>query len=174
MSKQLNRLQKDGLLKSKAYGLGKQKLWFLVPHSINKEEGYVPPKRTVHPYKYEHEKACAQVFVVFAQGEIYGWEQHKKISKEIIPDRTVYLTEDTPMYIEVELGDRDRVSQKISNYQRYFRETREKFKVLFIVNKMRQWEPNPYYKIDLLDNYFPKNVPNDVPDDSTPKNTTDQ
>ena len=154
VAKNLSKLQKENLLKSKSYGLGKEKLWSLKPNPINKEEGFTPPKAEVHTYKYEHERACAEVFVKFAQDEIYGWDQHKKISKEIIPDRTVYLTEDYPLYIEVEMGDRDRVTQKISNYQRYYRETHEKFRVLFLVKQMRDWPKNPHYQIEILEKWI--------------------
>lgn len=152
--KQLRTLREKKLLESRHYGREKGILWAIAPHPINKEEGFIPPKRWVHEYKFNHERACGDVFVKFCDVEIFGWEQHKKISPQITPDRTVYLTEDVPTYIEVEMGDRDRVTEKLSAYQQYFRETRANFHVLFLVQQLRDWPQSPHYTFRLLNDFI--------------------
>ena len=164
VAKNLQYLRKENLLKSKAYGLGKEDFWSLRSHPIVLEEGYKPPRHDVGSLKYEHEKACAEVFVVFAlTGTLYGWEQHKRLGKNFIPDRTAEF-EDGILYIEVEMGTKDRVTDKLRNYQNYYRETREPFQVLFLVQQMRDWKVTPHYRIELLSDFL-FSVPNSVPND---------
>jgi hypothetical protein len=126
-------------------------LWSIKAHPINKEEGFIPPKRKVHPYKYQHEKACGEAFVYFAlSGQLYDWQQHKRISDTIIPDRIAEYPKGQTLYIEIELGERDRVSEKIQNYLSYHRQTGQRFKVLFLVKQMRDWQAPPHYEFKLL------------------------
>lgn len=128
------------------------------PHPIIKELELEPPKSEIHSFKYEHEKACADVFVTLAlTGKLYGWELHKKIAKGIIPDRTALM--DTPVYIEVEMGSQDKIRQKADNYKRYFYDTKEPFSVWFLVKTQKQYDNgledlrgfSSHYSIELLD-----------------------
>src|SRR5687767_9099277 len=90
--KNLRSLHQKDLLRFKDYGLGKENLWALKPHPIIKEFEYEPPKAEIHSFKYEHEKACADVFVTLTlTGKLYDWKAHKKLTKGIIPDRTAHL-----------------------------------------------------------------------------------
>jgi hypothetical protein len=156
--KNLQTLKKESLLKSKDYGLGKENLWSLKPHPIIRELGYTPPKSEIHTFKYEHEKACADVFVTFAlSGNLYDWEAHKRRGK-MIPDRIAET--DTTIFIEVEMGSQDKIRQKLEAYQQYHRETREEFQVLFLVKPPQLEsaseivkEVTHHYRVELLDRY---------------------
>ncbi len=120
-------------MKSKSYGLGKDYFWSLKKHPVIAELGYSPPRAEVHTFKYEHEKACAEVFVSLAlTKKLYGWESHKRISKTTIPDRIANL-ERRIFYLEIERGTQDKIVHKTENYRTFFRETGEEFGVLFLV-----------------------------------------
>ena len=137
--------------------MGKDNLWAFTSNKLVKELGGMPPKSEIHTFKYEHEKACADVFVtLILTGKLIGWEQHKKIGS-IIPDRTAEL--DGTVYIEVEMGSKSEIRQKAENYKRYYHETRERFSVWFLVKHQWQYDegledlrtfPNNY-SIELLD-----------------------
>ncbi|MGI8467749.1 MAG: hypothetical protein ACR2N3_04785 [Pyrinomonadaceae bacterium] len=158
--KNLQSLRKSDLLKYKDYGLGKDNLWALKPHSIIRELGYFPPRAEIHTFKYEHEKTCADVFVTLAlSGNLTDWQEHKKINKGIIPDRIADFN--GTVYIEVEMGSQNKIKQKADSYKKYFQETRQPFEVWFLLNEMRQLEraqadlatfPS-HYKADLLTNF---------------------
>jgi hypothetical protein len=124
------------------------------------EFGYTPPKSEIHTFKYEHEKACGDVFVtLILTKKLYGWEMHKKIGKDIIPDRTADY--DGTVYIEVEMGSQNKIRQKAESYMRYFRETREAFDVWFLVKEQWQYDSGledlcdfpAHYSIELLDTF---------------------
>jgi hypothetical protein len=153
--KNLQSLKKENLLKSKDYGLGKENLWSLKPHPIVKEMGFSPPRSDIHTFKYEHEKACADVFVTLINtGNLVSWEAHKKIGRGIIPDRIAEL--DTTVYIEVEMGSQNKIEQKLSAYQSYYHQTRADFRVLFLVKHQRQMvqlDSTRHYSVELLDSY---------------------
>ncbi len=122
--------------------------------------GFEPPRAEIHTFKYEHEKACADVFVTLAlSGNLYGWEQHKRIATGIIPDRTA--DHNGIVYIEVEMGSKDEIRQKADAYTKYFQATREQFNVWFLVKHQWQYDsgledlrdfPN-HYSIELLDTF---------------------
>lgn len=135
-------------------------MWALKPNPFIKELGYLPPKSEIHSFKYEHEKACADVFVTLAlSGKLCGWELHKKISKDIIPDRTADYN--GTVYIEVEMGSQDKIRQKADSYKRYFQATREPFNVWFLVKEQWQYDSGledlrdfpSHYSIELLDEF---------------------
>lgn len=132
-------------------------MWAIKPNPINRDLGYEPPRAEIHTYKYEHEKACADVFVsLVLSGKLIGWEQHKKIGG-IIPDRTATL--DGTVYIEVEMGSQDKIRQKAESYKKYFQETRQQFDVWFLVKDQLTYEKGleylrhfpSAYSIELLD-----------------------
>ena len=157
--KQLQRLRTLGLLESRRYARldvndkSIDALWGLTP--AGREYGYSPVKKWPSKLKYEHERTCAEVFVRFIQTELHGWEQHKKIEGTgIIPDRTAWLTETLPLYIEVELQDRDRVSEKLTAYQRYFRESGNQFRVLFLVKQLRDWRASQHYQFQEVSHFL--------------------
>jgi hypothetical protein len=133
--KNLKYLQKNGVLKSKSYGLGRDVLWSLKPHPILKDYDVKPPTSEIHTFKYQHEKECAEVFVSLILADaVSDWHQHKKLSTGIIPDRTVEI-DDFTLHIENERGTQGyaKVIKKLEKYKDYWRETREDFQVLFLV-----------------------------------------
>jgi hypothetical protein len=120
----------------------------------------IAPKAEIHSFKYEHEKACADVFVTLALTEkLCGWELHKKICKNIIPDRTADYN--GTVYIEVEMGSQNKIFQKADAYRQYFRETKQTFQVWFLVKDQWLYESGledlrdfpTHYSIELLDNF---------------------
>lgn len=122
--------------------------------------GYSPPRSEIHTFKYDHEKACAAVFVELTlTGNLYGWEAHKKISKNIIPDRLAEM--DTTVYIEVEMGSQDKIHEKAESYRQYYFDTRKDFQVWFLVKEQWQYDSgleslrhfSDHYRIELLENF---------------------
>jgi len=98
-----------------------------------------PPREEIHTNRYYHEKACADVFVTLGRsGTLHDWEAHRKIHHKIIPDRIARIPE--LVYIEVEMGSKDEIYQKAENYRRYYRETREDFRLWFFVKTQKQYE----------------------------------
>jgi len=135
--KNLKKLESEKLLKSKSYGLAKDKFWFLVKHPIITELGYAPPKSEVHTFKYEHEKDCAEVFVSLALTDrLMLWEGEGTQKKGFRHDRKFEIGEDSlPWYLEVERGNQmpQKLRVKIEQYIRHFHETKEPFHVVFTV-----------------------------------------
>jgi len=133
--KNLKYLERNGVLKSKSYGLGKDILWSLKPHAVLKDLDVKPPTSEIHTFKYEHEKECADVFVSMVLAELVSdWHQHRKLSTGIIPDRTAEI-DDFTLHIENERGTQGtaKVIKKLEKYKQYWRETGEQFQVLFLV-----------------------------------------
>jgi hypothetical protein len=140
-------------------------LWSLRQHPIIKELELTPPRGDVHTFKYEHEKLCADIFVlIYLSGNLYSWGQKKL--KGIIPDR-YFEYGDQLVYLELERGTQDqkRIVKKLQAYKNWFRETNEKFHVWFIVTDERthkmisdllQNEPRAYrvYTLDKLISEF--------------------
>ncbi len=158
--KNLQSLRQKDLLKYKDYGLGKDNMWSLKPHSIIRELGYNPPRAEIHTFKYEHEKACADVFVTLALSDnLMDWQEHKKIGKSIIPDRTADYN--GTVYIEVEMGSQNKIRQKAEAYKKYFQETRQPFNVWFLVKEQKHYDSGledlrdfpSHYSIELLDEF---------------------
>src|SRR5258708_3008651 len=99
--KSLKRLKVNGLLKSKSYGLGKEKLWFLTKSKVISELGYSPPKGEIHAYKYDHEKDCAEVFVSLALSDsLLEWEGEGDQKIGLRYDRK-FRVDDRQFYLEV-------------------------------------------------------------------------
>jgi hypothetical protein len=152
-------------------------LWALKRHKIISELGYSPPTSEIHTYKYEHEKACADMFVTLAlSGKLTDWQAHKKIG-QIIPDRMAEL--DRLVYIEVEMGSKDEIKQKAEAYRQYYFDSREQFEVWFVVKTQEQLDKaekdldgfSSYYRVDLLSNFVPNNVPNSSSSESNQINS---
>ncbi|MEJ7863099.1 MAG: hypothetical protein WKF90_15830 [Pyrinomonadaceae bacterium] len=141
---------------------------------MTKDLGYEPPRAEIHAFKYEHEKACADIFVTLdLSGKLLGWEQHKKLGTSIIPDRTAIL--DGTVYIEVEMGSQDKIKQKAESYTRYFQETKKQFSVWFLVKEQRHYDSGleylrhfpSAYSIELLDVFNASSVSNPSSDNSS-------
>jgi disulfide oxidoreductase YuzD len=132
------------LLKSKSYGLAKDKLWFLARNKLVKELGYAPPKGEVHIFKYDHEKACADCFVSLAlTGRLLEWLGEGSQESEFINDRK-FRVDEWPFYLEVEISEKGRevMLQKLDRYINHFRKTGEQFKVLISVpteKRLEEW-----------------------------------
>jgi hypothetical protein len=125
-------------------------LWSLTGHKIVRDFGYAPPKSEIHRYKYEHEKACADVFVTLAlTSKLDSWEAHTKLGKDIIPDRIAHYG--GTVYIEVEMGSQNKIRQKAEAYKQYFLEMKEPFSVWFLVDTDRLYQSG---LVDLKD--FPQ------------------
>lgn len=152
MSKNLRTLQSENLAKSKSYKFGGEKLWALTNNKIIKELGYKPPKDEIHYTKYEHEKACADVFVTLAlTGKLTGWEIKKAISKAIIPDRIAYYG--GTIYVEVETGSKDEIKQKAEAYRQYYFDTKEQFDVWFLVGTTKLYDKGLHYLASFSNHY---------------------
>ena len=152
-------------MRYKDYGLGKDNLWALKNHKLIQEFGYAAPKSEIHSFKYEHEKACADVFMTLVLTEkLYGWEQHKKLGRNIIPDRTADYN--GTVYIEVEMGSQNKIRQKADSYERYFQTTGQEFNVWFLVKEHWQYDSGledlrefpSHYSIERLDNFNKKKL----------------
>lgn len=136
--KNLRTLEKDGLLKSKSYGLGqegKHKFWSLARHPVIREFDLTPPKSEVHALKYDHEKMCADIFVALMNsGKLWAWlgEGNQKIGFRY--DRG-FKVDGRVFYLEAETGSQseDKWRGKIANYRKHYHSTHEPFNVLFIV-----------------------------------------
>lgn len=133
--KNLKYLQKQNVLKSKSYGLGRDVLWSLKAHPILRDYEVKPPASEIHTFKYEHEKECAEVFVsMILAGCVSEWHQHKRLGTGIIPDRTVEV-DGMVLHIENERGTQGaaKVMRKLERYRNHWRETQDEFQVLFLV-----------------------------------------
>lgn len=71
--------------------------------------------------------------------KLYGWQSHRRISKGIIPDRIANI-ENKIFYLEIERGTQDKIIQKTDNYRLFWRETKEDFRVLFLVKDEKALE----------------------------------
>jgi hypothetical protein len=170
ISKNLQTLRRQNLLKSKSYGLTKEEgaadyLWSLkagkplqlANDELSEEEEIqlIPPRTEIHSSKYKHERDCGWVFVALVlTGRLHGWTLHKKISKDIIPDRHAWIT-NLSQYIERERGTQRKIEQKTINYLNYFRETKAPFDVLYLVNSENEVEEavKIFHRLRCPDNY---------------------
>ena len=138
MMKNLKSLRKNGLLKSKSYGLSRESgamdyFWSLGSDLEVKERGYEPPKKEVHANRYYHERNCGDIFVSLMLADlVVMWTIHKRLGKDFIPDRT-WDSEIGLIYIEHETGSQSIGvwRTKILNYLNYYAATREQFYLLF-------------------------------------------
>jgi hypothetical protein len=155
-------------------------LWSLTGHKIVRDFGYAPPKAQIHRYKYEHEKACADVFVTLALTEkLHGWEAHTKIGKDIIPDRTADYG--GTVYIEVEMGSQDKIRQKADAYRQHFYQNKQPFSVWFLVDTDKLYQSGledlrdfpQYYSLQKLDE-FHDYFRSDTQSDSSQNDTTEE
>jgi hypothetical protein len=96
------------------------------------------------------------VFVSLAlTGRLYSWQAHKRIGK-VIPDRIAEM-EDV-IYIEVEMGSQNKIKSKAELYKQLYRETREPFQVLFLVQTDKQLQSarkeladfTSHYRVEML------------------------
>jgi Replication-relaxation len=140
--KTLKALQNDGLLKSKSYGLGVDMLWCLRKHKILAELGLDYPRFEVHRFKYEHEKACGDVFVSLAlSNQLYEWEGEGDQKSGFRHDRKFSMLGAT-WYLEHEEGNHVQkiLREKLMRYMELWRQTRQPFGVLFTVKEANTYE----------------------------------
>jgi hypothetical protein len=138
--KNLKKLQKDGLLKSKSYGLGHEILWGLKKSRLLDDLGFTAPRSEVHSSKYEHEKVASSIFGALAlSGQLYEWQGEGDQKMGLRPDRAFRIS-DPLCYLEVEMGSQKtkRLQQKLDRYIRYYHSQKgqegfEPFYVLFAV-----------------------------------------
>jgi hypothetical protein len=148
--KHLQKLEREGLLKSDSYGVkieGKEKFWRILPSKtdlsslknqvkILDELGVSPTLWKVHSSLYEHEKACGELFVSLAvTNQLWLWEGEGDQKQGFRHDRVFQLfsSDDPVWYLEEETGSQSegKWRGKVENYLRLFRETRQPFNVLF-------------------------------------------
>src|ERR1051325_11880740 len=113
--------QRDKLLKSKSYGLGRDMLWSLTSHKINKELGY-KAKPDVHAFKYDHEKDCADIFVSLAlTGTLLEWQGEGDQKTGFRHDR-MFSVDDRIFYLEVERGTQGdgKLRAKLERYIKHY------------------------------------------------------
>jgi hypothetical protein len=153
-------------------------LWAIKPSPLIREMGYESPRAEIHTFKYEHEKACADVFVTLQlTGKLYEWEAHKKISSTIIPDRIAEMPD--KIYLEIEMGSKSEIREKAEKYKQYFLSKplgeRENFRVWFLVKEQWQYTKGledlrnfpQYYSLEMLDEFHSKfsDTPSDTVSD---------
>ena len=123
--KNLKTLEKERLLKSKNYELGKDKFWSLAKNTIIKELGYEPPQSEIHRFKHDHEKDCGDVFVSLMLTEhITFWEGEGRAKKGFRHDRKFEFGE-CDWYLENEKGSQAPkvLRAKLDNYLEHYRKT---------------------------------------------------
>jgi hypothetical protein len=133
-------LQKDGLLKSKSYGLGEEMFWFLTKHKLVREMGFEPPKAEIHKFMYEHDKRIRDIFVSLALTDtLYDWQS--KEHKGFYPDYRFNLGGDD-WYGEHEEGNQKApvLLQKLQNYSQMWQKDRQSFGVLFTFKTQEEVE----------------------------------
>lgn len=138
--KNLKKLEMEGLLSSKSYGLGKEKLWSIKRGKFARDLGYTGAKADVHSFKYEHEKGCAEVYVaLLTSGLLLGWggEGDGKIGLKY--DRKFKIKTsvgESPLtYLELETGSQGeaKLREKLARYEKYVGASGEAACVLFTV-----------------------------------------
>lgn len=145
--KNLQKLQKDGLLKSDSYGVkieGKEKLWRILAQATEES-----PKRQqeavlaeldvaqtpwkIHSALYEHEKACADIFVSLALTDtLLEWQGEGDQKAGFRHDRLFRLG-DPIIYLEMEMGNHgpEKLRGKVARYVELERRMRKSFNVVF-------------------------------------------
>lgn len=151
----LKELEKDGLLKSKSYGLGEEMFWFLTKHKLLREMGYEPPKSEIHKFKYQHDKAIRDVFVSLAlTGTLYDWQTEG--FKGFYPDYRFNLGADD-WYGEHEEGNQlaPKLLKKVENYSAMWERDRVPFGVLFTFKTLEEVEnmTRLFYQAGVGNNY---------------------
>jgi hypothetical protein len=140
--KNLKKLQTDGLLKSKSYGLGKEMLWSLTSTRLVRDLGHTPPKSEVHSMLYEHEKDLGDVFVSLAlSGRLLEWQGEGDQKKGLRNDRMFRLA-DPKNYLERERGNQGvpKLREKVGRYVKHYETTREPFNLIFSVDTEEEIE----------------------------------
>ncbi len=173
-------MKATGYLNSKSYGVTRDDgaldyLWSIakvrrstIVGEILHELDVSAPNAAVHHNRYKHERICAEVFTLLFP-RLQGWGA-KSLSAKVRPDRWFKMN-DNLYYLEVECGNqKDKIlAQKVDNYKAYFRETREDFKVLFVmehdkllevINRVLTTAPTAYEAVSLtqLDAQFGSNT----------------
>ncbi len=148
--KNLKKLERDGLLKSKSYGLGEDsaKLWQIytsktatspkrIQDKVLKELGFEVTNWEVHSALHKHDKVVADCFVSLAiTNELLSWEGEGNQKSGFRYDAKFEISSvQEPFFLEVEISDKGdkRLLEKIENYVAYYHKTKEPFNVLFTV-----------------------------------------
>lgn len=185
-------MEDNGLLKSDSYGVktsGKQKLWriFTAPTKGNQkrqqdkiveEFALSVTKWKIHGSLYDHEKTAAEIFVsLVLTGRLEKWEGEGDQKFGVRYDRMFKILDDPRIvYLEVEMGNHGKpiLSAKILAYQKLYRETKQKFCVLFAMltekevrNMIKLFAelnaPNHYWSVvtaELIDNPLEARISN--------------
>lgn len=148
--KNLQKLQRDGLLVSDSYGVkmeGKEKFWRILSSSIPQsskrrqqavlnELGLTETPWKIHASLYDHEKASAEVFVSLAvTGTLMDWQGEGDQKAGFRHDRrlTLFDSNNPPIYLEQEMGNHGNATlkAKVTQYRKLFDRTGNPFKVVF-------------------------------------------
>lgn len=155
-------MEKKGLLKSDSYGVktsGKDKFWRIftspMPESPKKQQdkvileyGLEITNWKIHGNLYEHEKVSAEIFVSLTlTNRLLEWQGEGNQKLGFRHDR-MFRIDSRKIYLEVERGNHEASAliRKIQAYQRFYRDKKELFCVLFtfpteeeVVNMIQQF-----------------------------------
>ena len=151
--KNLKKLETDGLLKSKSYGLSKEIFWQIYAsktenspkknqEKLLEELGYKSTNWEIHSSLYDHEKACADIFISLALTDtLMEWGGEGNQKSGLRHDRK-FRIDDRIFYLEVERDSQgaDKLRDKLARYVKHYREKEEPFHVLFTVNNETELE----------------------------------
>lgn len=123
----------EALLESDSYGLGVEKLWRFADNKEIKKLGYQSPGK-LRPMFYEHEKAHGEVFVSLALCHDLNLNEWERAENQFLRNDGHFMVGDDFYFLEVEMDNHgaERLTEKVDRYRAYYRETQERFSVLFV------------------------------------------
>lgn len=125
-------MRKESLLTYRPSKITDERLWLIADSKVIKDLGYKPTP-PIHPLYFEHEKAIGDIFVsLMVSGHLTGWDRTDR--PDLRDDAQFFIDEDL-YYLEMEMGNHgtERLTEKVVRYKKYFRETGERFNVLFVM-----------------------------------------
>jgi len=125
-------MRKESLLTYRPSKITDERLWLIADSKVIRDLGHKPTP-PIHPLYFEHEKAIGDIFVSLAvSGHLTEWDRDDRPS--LRDDARFSIDQDT-YYLEMEMGNHgaDRLTEKVVRYKKYFRETGERFNVLFVM-----------------------------------------
>lgn len=127
-------MESEKLISSKSYGLATDILWQICPNKIHAQFEYTAPP-LVHSLFYVHERIRGDIFTaLYLTEKLQIWKPEEVIIKNKT-DAHIWLA-DVRIYLEIETGSqgRQKIEGKLREYQQYWRDTQEKFEVIFAVD----------------------------------------
>jgi hypothetical protein len=134
--KQVEQMKRESLLSFKPAKITDERFWLIADSKIVKDFGF-KPTQPIHPLYFEHEKAIGNIFVELAlTGHLTGWDRTDRKLK----DDAQFSIDENLYYLEMEMGNHGpaALTEKVVRYKSHFRETEERFHVLFVMNETAQ------------------------------------